>query len=175
MQVVGGDSGRQLREIDGVHDGLVCPTEEERATLRRVADAMPLNAYWIAVVEVAERFSVRWFSHRPNFIQHPLPVGSHTGAGLQDGQSGALGKGQHASTRITASYQFGAASLLSWARIYYIADLYLSRFNTICVGVAIGLVGHFVHSDTALSCVHECIQGFLDSRARSGTTKRQEG
>jgi POT family proton-dependent oligopeptide transporter len=32
-------------EPDGIHDGLVFPTEEERATLRRVADAIPWNAY----------------------------------------------------------------------------------------------------------------------------------
>ncbi|KAJ7162883.1 peptide transporter PTR2A [Mycena filopes] len=161
MQVEGGESGRQLHEIDGIHDGLVCPTEEERATLRRVADAMPWNAYLIAVVELAERFSFYGAGVVfTNFIQHPLPVGSHTGAGLQNGQSGALGKGQHASTGITTSYQFWCSFTPFLGA--YIADLYLGRFNTICVGVAIGLVGHFVliiaavpgiieHSDTALS------------------------
>lgn len=32
-------------ELDGIHDGLVYPTDEERATLRRVADTIPWNAY----------------------------------------------------------------------------------------------------------------------------------
>ncbi len=63
-------------ELDGIHDGLEFPTEEERATLRRVSDTIPWNAYRtspcsrgpiyidhfvikvIAVVELAERFSV---------------------------------------------------------------------------------------------------------------------
>jgi POT family proton-dependent oligopeptide transporter len=30
---------------DGVHDGLVFPTDDERATLRRVPDSIPINAY----------------------------------------------------------------------------------------------------------------------------------
>ncbi|KAF4584875.1 hypothetical protein EYR40_001700 [Pleurotus pulmonarius] len=32
-------------ELDGIHDGLDFPTEEERLSLRRVADAIPWNAY----------------------------------------------------------------------------------------------------------------------------------
>ena len=34
-----------LHEPDGIHDGLVFPTEEERATLRRVPDSIPWAAY----------------------------------------------------------------------------------------------------------------------------------
>lgn len=38
-------------ELDGIHDGLEFPTEEEKLTLRRVADAIPWNAYceWMLV------------------------------------------------------------------------------------------------------------------------------
>ena len=32
-------------ELDGIHDNLEFPTDEERATLRRVADTIPWNAY----------------------------------------------------------------------------------------------------------------------------------
>ena len=32
-------------ELDGIHDGLEFPTEEEKQTLRRVADTLPLRAY----------------------------------------------------------------------------------------------------------------------------------
>jgi hypothetical protein len=35
----------KLHEIDGVHDGLTCPSEEQLATLQRVGDAIPWNAY----------------------------------------------------------------------------------------------------------------------------------
>jgi len=31
--------------LDGIHDGLEFPTEEEKKTLRRIADAIPWNAY----------------------------------------------------------------------------------------------------------------------------------
>ena len=33
------------QESDGIHDGLIFPTEDERLTLRRVPDSIPWNAY----------------------------------------------------------------------------------------------------------------------------------
>ena len=49
LQVVVPDSGPSskddLNEPDGIHDGLVFPTDEERVTLRRVSDHIPWNAY----------------------------------------------------------------------------------------------------------------------------------
>ncbi|TFK37850.1 POT family-domain-containing protein [Crucibulum laeve] len=130
-------------EPDGIHDGLEFPTDEERATLRRVADKIPWAAYLIAVVELAERFSFYGSSVVfTNFIQQPLPDGSHTGAGGASGQSGALNLGQQASTGLTTFYQF-------WCYVTpllgaYIADTYLGRFNTICIAVMIALVGHII-------------------------------
>lgn len=41
--VVASDAASQ--ELDGIHDGLEFPSDEERETLRRVADAVPWNAY----------------------------------------------------------------------------------------------------------------------------------
>lgn len=35
----------EVVEFDGFHDGLEFPTEEEKATLRRVSDTVPWNAY----------------------------------------------------------------------------------------------------------------------------------
>lgn len=35
----------EVDEVDDVHAGLEFPTEEERLTLRRVADALPWTAY----------------------------------------------------------------------------------------------------------------------------------
>lgn len=32
-------------ELDGIHDGLTFPTEEEKVTLRRIPDTIPWNAY----------------------------------------------------------------------------------------------------------------------------------
>jgi len=113
--------------FDEVHAGLEFPTEEERKTLRRISDTLPWAAYRlylnllflsrilnpsiavIAVVELAERFSFYGSSIVfTNFIQWPLPEGSHTGAGgpSDEGQSGVLGMGQQASTGISTFYQF---------------------------------------------------------------------
>ncbi|KAG6908192.1 hypothetical protein DXG01_005781 [Tephrocybe rancida] len=146
---------------DGIHDGLVFPTEEEKATLRRVSDTIPWNAYLIAFVELAERFST-------NFIQRKLPPGSTTGAVMAGdllNQAGALAQGQRASTGIGTFYQFWSvtdkdfqmtADLPSY-RCYvtpllgaYIADTYWGRFNTICVAVVIALIGHILLIVSAL-------------------------
>ncbi|PPQ98990.1 hypothetical protein CVT26_014417 [Gymnopilus dilepis] len=130
-------------ELDGVHDGLVFPTEEEKQTLRRVSDSIPWNAYLIAIVELAERFSFYGSSVVfTNFIQKPLPPGSRTGAGGLNGQPGALNLGQQASTGLTTFYQF-------WCYITpligaWIADSYWGRFKTICVAVFVALVGHII-------------------------------
>ena len=38
------EKGRLLisdQELDGIHDGLIFPTEDERLTLRRVPDSIP--------------------------------------------------------------------------------------------------------------------------------------
>lgn len=75
-------------ELDGIHDGLEFPTEEEKATLRRVADTIPWNAYRefdcahceqilmvtthlvIAFVELAERFS--YYGSTVVFVSCPI-------------------------------------------------------------------------------------------------------
>ncbi|KAG5644425.1 hypothetical protein DXG03_008520 [Asterophora parasitica] len=127
--------------LDGIHDDLVFPTEHELGTLRRVSDSIPWNAYLIASIELAERFSF-YGSSVTNFIQQGLPPGSRTGAGFKNGQSGALGLGQRASTGLTTFYQF-------WCYITplfgaWIADTYLGRFNTICIAVFVALIGHII-------------------------------
>ena len=38
------ESDAGTHELDGIHDGLEMPTEEERLTLRRVPDTIPWNA-----------------------------------------------------------------------------------------------------------------------------------
>ncbi|PPQ64967.1 hypothetical protein CVT24_008155 [Panaeolus cyanescens] len=140
---------------DDVHAGLTFPTEEEKATLRRIPDTIPWNAYLIAVVELAERFSFYGSSVVfTNFIQQGLPPGSHTGAGGLNGQAGALGMGQRASTGITTFFSF-------WSYVTpligaYIADTYLGRFKTICIAVFIALIGHII---LIISAVPGVIEG----------------
>lgn len=141
---LGGSSASDLEhELDGIHDGLEFPTEEEKRTLRRVADSIPWAAYMIALVELAERFSFYGCSVVfTNYIQQPLPPGSTTGAGGLNGQAGALDMGQRASTGLTTFYQF-------WCYITpllgaYIADTYWGRYKTICWAVFITLIGHIL-------------------------------
>jgi proton-dependent oligopeptide transporter, POT family len=40
------------QELDGIHDGLEFPTDEERETLRRVSDHIPWNAYRMYCVRI---------------------------------------------------------------------------------------------------------------------------
>lgn len=144
----------ELSGTDNTDNNSELPTPEERDTLRRVADAIPWNAYLIAFIELAERFSYYGTTVVfTNFIQQPLPPNSRTGAGYTNGQSGALGMGQRASTAIGTFNAF-------WVYIVplfgaYVADAYWGRFKTICVAVVIALLGHAILVVSALPDVIE--------------------
>lgn len=85
-----------------------------------------------------------------NFIQRPLPEGSPTGAGFE-GQSGALGMGQRASTGLTTFNAF-------WAYIMplvgaYVADTYFGRYKTIQLSIFIAVIGHIILIISAIPAV----------------------
>ncbi|EJD04975.1 PTR2-domain-containing protein [Fomitiporia mediterranea MF3/22] len=126
-----------------VDNDLPAPTKEDRLTLRRVSGRLNWNTYLIAYVELAERFSyygtVIVFT---NFIQQPLPPNSKTGAGGADGQSGALGMGQQASTGLTTFNSFWAYVTPLYGA--YLADTYFGRFRTICGAIGVAIVGHIL-------------------------------
>ncbi|KAI0266401.1 peptide transporter PTR2A [Gloeopeniophorella convolvens] len=170
------EKARSISSTSHVHDelsleGLIAPTEEEMDTLRHVPDKINWSAYFIAFVELAERFSFYGSTVVfVNFIQQPLPKGSKTGAGGKHGTSGALGQKQQTSTGLTTLNQF-------WCYVTpllgaWIADEKWGRFNTIAVAVGITLIGHIilimsaippviVHPDTALGilCVAIVVMG----------------
>ncbi|KDQ16329.1 hypothetical protein BOTBODRAFT_54116 [Botryobasidium botryosum FD-172 SS1] len=147
-------SASEFHEPDGIHDGLTFPTEEERATLRRVSDSIPWSAYLIAFIELAERFSFYGSSVVfTNFIQQPLPLGSHTGAGGKDGVSGALGLGQRASTGLTTFYQFWCYVMPLFGA--YVADAHWGRYKTICWSVGVAMLGHLLMIISAVPGVIE--------------------
>ncbi|KAL1875122.1 hypothetical protein Plec18167_005792 [Paecilomyces lecythidis] len=142
-------------------DGRVAPTDEEKRTLRRVADRVPWTAYTVAFVELCERFSYYGTTAVfVNFIQQPLPAGSRTGAGF-DGQSGALGMGQRASTGLTMFNTF-------WCYLMpiagaWVADEFWGRLKTIQASIGFAMVGHIlliisaiptviVHPNGAIAC-----------------------
>jgi len=130
------------------------PTEEEWATLPRVAGRIPWQAWTVAAVEFVERFSYYGTSAVfVNFIQKPLPPGSTTGAGfLKKGvSSGALDMGQRASTGLTMFNQF-------WSYITplggaWLADEYWGRYKTIQYSNLIALIGHIILIMSAIPAV----------------------
>lgn len=151
-----------LRE--GEEDGLdYNVTDEDRATLRRVPAPLPWTAYLIGFCELAERFSYYGTTQVfTNMIQQPLPPGSTTGKDIMDpanGVPGIYGRGQQTSTGITTFNSF-------WVYLNpliggYLADTYWGRFNTICIGVAIALVGHVLFIISAIPPVIKNLNGSL--------------
>ncbi|USP76397.1 hypothetical protein yc1106_03671 [Curvularia clavata] len=134
-------------------DGRRAPTEEEWATLPRVAGNIPWQAWTVAAVEFVERFSYYGTSAVfVNFIQKPLPPGSKTGAGfLKKPGSGALDMGQRASTGLNMFNQF-------WSYITplggaWLADEYWGRYNTIQYSNIIALIGHVILIMSAIPAV----------------------
>ena len=86
------------------------PSEEDLRTLRRVSGRIKWSMWTIAFVELCERFSYYGSSVLyTNFVNHPLPDGSTTGApDSTNGQAGALGKGPQAAQAISLFNQFFA-------------------------------------------------------------------
>ncbi|KAJ5112029.1 hypothetical protein N7532_000074 [Penicillium argentinense] len=145
----------------GAHDGeddlKIIPTEEELATLRRVAGKLPWTTFTVAFVELCERFSYYGTTAVfVNFIQRPLPANSVTGAlaagaDFNNDVPGALGMGQRASTGLTLFNQF-------WSYIMplvgaFVADQYWGRFRTIFASIAVALVGHTILIVSAIPAV----------------------
>ncbi|KAL9609550.1 MAG: hypothetical protein Q9167_005681 [Letrouitia subvulpina] len=136
----GSASGREsLRGPNGEE----YPTEEEVKSLRRVCGTVPWSAYTVAFVELCERFSYYGTTAVfVNFIQQPLPPGSTTGSAGTDGQAGALGMGQRASTGLTTFNSMWAYFCPLFGA--FVADQYLGRYKTIQVSIAIAIVGHII-------------------------------
>ncbi|KAL9931583.1 hypothetical protein V8E36_009580 [Tilletia maclaganii] len=135
--------------------GNALPTEEEIATLRRVPATIPLSAYLVASLELAERLSYYGATQVfQNFVQRPLPFCSTTGASACAGPnatSGALGYGQRAATAISNTnifWVYFTPLIGAW-----IADTRLGKFKTVCWAVAIAIVGHILLVISALPSV----------------------
>lgn len=74
------------------------PTEEEKQTLKHVAERLPLSAWLVAIVELSERFTYYGMSGLfQNYVQRPY-----------DGSQGrgALGLGHRGATGLTTFFQF---------------------------------------------------------------------
>ncbi|KAA8564810.1 hypothetical protein EYC84_010581 [Monilinia fructicola] len=116
------------------------PTEEEKASLRRVGDSLPMAAWLVAIVELCERFSyygcVGLFQ---NYIQRPL-----------DGSlgRGALGMGHRTATALTVFFSMWCYFTPIFGAI--MADQYLGRFKAIIYFAIVYMVGLLVLVLTSL-------------------------
>ncbi|KAH6720782.1 putative peptide transporter PTR2 [Leptodontidium sp. MPI-SDFR-AT-0119] len=129
-------------------NGHVIPTEEEMATLPRIAGKMPWTAYLLCGVEFAERASYYGCKQVfKNFIRGKLPVngngaGAVTSRSPSNASAGALGKGTVIASAMTDAFTFLAYGLPIFGG--WLADKHLGRFKTICIGVAVCGVAHVI-------------------------------
>ncbi|TGO54168.1 hypothetical protein BCON_0111g00110 [Botryotinia convoluta] len=116
------------------------PTDEEKKTLRRIGDSLPMSAWLVAIVELCERFSyygcVGLFQ---NYVQRPL-----------DGSlgRGALGLGHQTATALTVFFSMWCYFTPIFGAI--VADQYLGRFKAICYFAVVYMVGLLVLVLTSL-------------------------
>ncbi|KAJ6609532.1 peptide/h+ symporter protein [Mycena sp. CBHHK59/15] len=152
-----GDYKPALQHSEGV-------TPQELVTLRHVRDKIPWQAFTVAVVEFAERWTYYGTTNLyNNYIRAPLPPGSTTGAVAPSdrafGIAGALGKGQEKSFAIRTFNTFFVYITPFIGAI--LADTKWGRYKTICVFTVVILLGHVIlvasaapaslqHPDTAL-------------------------
>jgi dipeptide/tripeptide permease len=123
------------------------PTEEERATLRKVADSIPYVAYLLCLVELAERasfYGVKTVFN--NFMQFPLPEGGDGSGAVPksdpNGHAGALGMGLQFASAIGTLFTFLAYIIPIFGA--WLADAHIGRYRAIVWGVLIGGVAHVI-------------------------------
>ncbi|KFZ12735.1 hypothetical protein V502_06947 [Pseudogymnoascus sp. VKM F-4520 (FW-2644)] len=138
-------SSGDVQVFDAIIDeGGETPTDEEKATLRRVPGSLPIVAYFLCAVEFAERASYYGISSLiSNFINRPMPVGGNGyGAPRRGTQqtAGALGLGTVKANAVNQSFNMLAYGL---PLIFgYIADAHTGRFKLICWGILVFGIAH---------------------------------
>jgi POT family proton-dependent oligopeptide transporter len=139
---------QRARDIEIYGEGVEFPTEEEAATLRRIADKMPISAFAIVLVELCERFAYYGLSGPfQNYLQNPLPPNSPAGSN-GDGPAGALNLGQTAATGLQNMFSFLAYITPIVGGI--IADAKWGRYKTITVFCLVYFVGLLIILLTSL-------------------------
>lgn len=116
------------------------PTEEDLATLRKVADNLPWSAFIVALVELCERFTYYGLSGPfQNYIQyhpHDTPV------------RGGIGLGQSRATGLTNLFTFWCYGTPILGAI--VSDQYLGKYKTILYSAFIYVIGVFILFCTSL-------------------------
>ncbi|KAI5967306.1 PTR2 [Candida margitis] len=131
------------------------PTEHEVKTLRHVADKIPMAAWLVAVVELAERFSYYGLSAPfQNYMQH----------GPNDHPKGQLALKQQGATALSYFFQF-------WCYITpilggWVADTYWGKYKTLfvaCFVYIIGILILFVTSIPSITSKNTALGGYVTS------------
>ncbi|OLN83306.1 Peptide transporter PTR2-like protein 1 [Colletotrichum chlorophyti] len=138
------------------------PTAEERSTLRKVADSIPLTAWSLCVVEMAERASYYGVKAAfNNYLQFPLPEGGPgTGAINPDkpnSHAGALGLGLRTASALGLLFTFLAYVIPIFGA--WIADVKIGRYQAIGWGVIIGGIAHVIMVGGAAPAVLQAGKG----------------
>lgn len=138
------------------------PTEEERKTLRKVYDSIPIASWSLCVVEMAERAS--YYGVKAvfnNYMQFPLPEGG-PGTGAIDpskpnSHAGALNLGIQAASALGLLFTFLAYVIPIFGA--WIADTKIGRYQAILWGVFIGGVAHVIMIGGAAPAVLQAGKG----------------
>ncbi|KAJ5180913.1 MFS peptide transporter Ptr2 [Penicillium capsulatum] len=107
------------------------PNDDEKRSLRHVAENLPISAWLVAIVELSERFTYYGMSGLfQNYVLRPL-----------DGSQGrgALGMGHQGATGLTTFFQFWCYVTPIIGAI--VADQYLGKYKTIVLFCGVYLVG----------------------------------
>ncbi|KAH8659925.1 POT family protein [Xylariales sp. PMI_506] len=129
------------------HEAYPPPTEEERTTLRKVYDTIPLTAWSLCFVEMAERASYYGVKAAfNNYLQFPLPTdGPGTGAinkSRPNDHAGALNLGLQTASALGLLFTFLAYVIPIFGA--WIADVKIGRYQAIIWGVIVGAVAHII-------------------------------
>ncbi|KAE9962021.1 hypothetical protein BLS_006235 [Venturia inaequalis] len=144
IKMKGFESSSDVLPLDDEGNEAHLPTEEEKKTLRQVAGKLPAVAYWLCLVEFAERAS--FYGVKPlfnNFVNRKLPVGGNKWGAPKKGSSdtaGALGLGTKKSSAVSQSF-----SMLVYALPVFfgwLADAKTGRFPLIVWGVIVCGIAH---------------------------------
>ncbi|KAI8957013.1 PTR2-domain-containing protein [Daldinia sp. FL1419] len=123
------------------------PTKEELTTLRKVHGSLPLAAWSLCFVELAERAS--YYGVKAvfnNYMQFPLPPGG-PGTGAIDrskpnSHAGALNLGLQTASALGLLFTFLAYIIPIFGA--WVADVKIGRYKAIIVGVLLGGVAHVI-------------------------------
>lgn len=121
----------------------IVPTEEEVATLRKVADRLPWSAWSVALVELGERFTYYGITGPfQNYMQNPRS---------DTLRPGAIGLGQQHASALSYFFQFWCYVTPILGAV--ISDKWLGKFKTICLFSGIYIVGILILFVTSLPAV----------------------